>query len=349
MPPKSDADDSVQGSNVDRDESTYLNGNVKAQFEHENGGKVYKWKIVWPNVYWYIVLHSLSGYGIYLAATQAMWTTIVWAILLYIAGGLGITGGAHRLWAHRSFKAKFPLRVILMIFNCIALQNDVIEWARDHRVHHKHSETDADPHNATRGLFFSHMGWLLVRKHPSVAEKGKGIDLSDLKADPVLRFQRKYYYQLVLLYCVIMPAAVPAYFWGESVWTAFLVATVLRYTWTLHCTWTINSIAHMFGNRPYDKNINPRQNLTAAFWALGEGWHNYHHVFPYDYRASENPYMINLTTVFIDMFGAIGWAYDRKTVSKQGIARKMVRSGDNSQTIPNSTTDQAEDPEHVDY
>jgi stearoyl-CoA desaturase (delta-9 desaturase) len=71
------------------------------------------------------------------------------------------------------------------------MQNDIIEWARDHRVHHKFSETDADPHNAHRGFFFSHIGWLLVRKHPSVKEKGKGIDLSDLLNDPVCAMQRK--------------------------------------------------------------------------------------------------------------------------------------------------------------
>ena len=70
-------------------------------------------------------------------------------------------------------------------------QNDIIEWARDHRVHHKYSETDADPHNATRGFFFAHIGWLLVRKHPDVKTKGKQLDLSDLLADPVCAMQRK--------------------------------------------------------------------------------------------------------------------------------------------------------------
>ena len=73
----------------------------------------------------------------------------------------------------------------------LSFQNDIIEWCRDHRVHHKYSETDADPHNAKRGFFFAHIGWLLVRKHPDVKEKGKQLDLSDLYADPVCRFQRK--------------------------------------------------------------------------------------------------------------------------------------------------------------
>lgn len=73
----------------------------------------------------------------------------------------------------------------------IIFQNHIYEWARDHRVHHKYSETDADPHNATRGFFFSHIGWLLVRKHPDVKEKGKTLDTSDLDADPVVMFQKK--------------------------------------------------------------------------------------------------------------------------------------------------------------
>lgn len=72
-----------------------------------------------------------------------------------------------------------------------AMQNDIYEWSRDHRVHHKYSETDADPHNARRGFFFSHIGWLFVRKHRDVIEKGRKLDFTDLLDDPVVRFQRK--------------------------------------------------------------------------------------------------------------------------------------------------------------
>lgn len=108
-----------------------------------------------------------------------------------IAAAQGITSGAHRLWAHRSYKAKLPLRIILGIFQTVALQNHIYEWVRDHRVHHKFTDTNADPHNVTRGFFFSHMGWLLVRKHPEVFSKGKTVDLSDLEADVVVRVQRR--------------------------------------------------------------------------------------------------------------------------------------------------------------
>jgi len=326
-------------SGVDGSSSSYTDGDIldllpeEAQIsslKKEEKTQPEKTRIVWRNVAWYSMLHLAAAYGFYVTVTQAMWYTIIWAYFLYVVGGLGITAGAHRLWSHRSFKANAPLRFILMIFNCVALQNDVIEWVRDHRVHHKYSETDADPHNSTRGMFFAHIGWLMVRKHPDVIRKGKGLDLSDLFKEKILVFQRKFYRPLAILLCFIIPTLVPVYFWGESAWVAYFTAGVFRYTWLLHCTWAINSIAHAFGNKPYDKNISPAQNLTAAIVALGEGWHNYHHSFPYDYRTSEFPYTFNFTTVFIDFFGYIGWAYDRKAVSKETIEKKKLRSGDHS-------------------
>lgn len=138
---------------------------------------------------------------------------LVLAYALAWFGGMGITAGAHRLWCHRSYKAKWPLRLILAIANTASFQNSIYDWVRDHRylldaifpynivrninsiiyrVHHKFTDTNADPHNATRGFFFSHMGWLMVKKHPDVKLKGKTIDMTDLKQDPIVMFQKRY-------------------------------------------------------------------------------------------------------------------------------------------------------------
>ena len=136
------------------------------------------------------------------------------AFALFIFGGFGITGGAHRLWAHRCYKANLPLRIFAALGQTLSVQvriicefkkkktrfndafnsypqNDIYVWSRDHRVHHKFSETDADPHNARRGFFFAHVGWLLCKKHPEVKRRGKTVDMSDVLQDPVVIFQRK--------------------------------------------------------------------------------------------------------------------------------------------------------------
>ncbi|EDV49358.1 acyl-CoA Delta(11) desaturase [Drosophila erecta] len=286
-------------------------------------------KLVWRNIIAFGYLHLAAVYGAYLMFTSAKWQTVITAYLLYVVSGLGITAGAHRLWAHRSYKAKWPLRLILVIFNTIAFQDAAYHWARDHRVHHKYSETDADPHNATRGFFFSHVGWLLCKKHPEVKAKGKGVDLSDLRADPILMFQKKYYMLLMPIACFIIPTLVPMYAWGESFMNAWFVATMFRWCFILNVTWLVNSAAHKFGGRPYDKFINPSENISVAILAFGEGWHNYHHVFPWDYKTAEfGKYSLNFTTAFIDFFAKIGWAYDLKTVSTDIIKKRVKRTGD---------------------
>lgn len=291
-------------------------------------------KLVWRNIIAFGYLHLAALYGLWLLLTSAKLATSAFAMFMYTVSGLGITAGAHRLWAHRSYKARLPLRIILAIFNTVAFQDCAMHWARDHRVHHKYSETDADPHNATRGFFFSHIGWLLCRKHPDVINKGKGVDISDLKADPVLQFQKKYYMLVMPIACFIIPTIVPVYLWGETWTNAWFVATMFRYTFILNVTWLVNSAAHTWGSKPYDRSINPSENKSVAIFAFGEGWHNYHHVFPWDYKTAElGNYRLNLTTAFIDFFAKIGWAYDLKSVSNEIIEKRVRRTGDGSHNL----------------
>jgi stearoyl-CoA desaturase (delta-9 desaturase) len=294
------------------------------------GGRIAKtppMQIVWRNVIFFAILHIGALYGIYLIPS-AMPYTWLWTAVAYIMNALGITAGAHRLWAHRSYRARLPLRIVLGLFNSMAFQNDIIEWSRDHRMHHKYSETEADPHNANRGFFFSHCGWLMVRKHPEVKEKGKQIDMSDLLNDPVCAVQRKFYVPSVVLLCFVVPTIIPVYFWGESAWNAYFICAVLRYVAALNVTWTVNSIAHLWGNRPYDWRISPVENIFVTVGACGEGFHNYHHVFPSDYSTSEHGWRINPTTIFIDCMAAIGLVSDRKKMSREAVRRRMERSGD---------------------
>lgn len=285
--------------------------------------------LVWRNIILMSILHLGALYGLILLPSVSL-PTLAWSVVCYFISALGVTAGAHRLWSHRTYKASFPLRVFLALANSMAFQNDVFEWARDHRVHHKFSETDADPHNATRGFFFAHIGWLMVRKHPDVIEKGRKLELSDLKADKVVMFQRRHYKLSVVMLCFVVPMFVPWYFWSESLWVGYFVPGLLRYAVVLNATWLVNSAAHIWGNRPYDKSINPRENPLVAFSAIGEGFHNYHHTFPFDYATSEFGIKLNFTTAFIDTMCFLGLAKDPKRVSKEVIMARRQRTGDGS-------------------
>jgi len=290
----------------------------------------YQQQIVWRNVILFVILHSVAAYGIFLVVLGVVQVkTFVTMWLVGWSSGLGITVGAHRLWSHRCYKARLPMRILLAIFQTLAVQNDIYEWVRDHRVHHKFNDTDADPHNSTRGFFFSHMGWLMVRKHSDVVTKGRTVDMSDLEADPVVMWQKKYYLLLVPIVSFLIPPLIPYYLWNERYWYSFIIVGILRYAITLHITWLVNSAAHIWGTRPYDKNISPSENPTVALLAFGEGWHNYHHTFPWDYKAAElGNYQLNISTAFIDVCAYLGLAYDLKTANASLVLNRSRRTGD---------------------
>ncbi|CAH1990385.1 unnamed protein product [Acanthoscelides obtectus] len=152
----------------------------------------FKRQTIWKLVLFYGTLHVLGWYGLYRACVYCHTVTVLYSIIVGVASQIGINMGAHRLYAHRSFKAKLPLRIALVILDTIAGMYTLYYWVRDHRQHHKYTDTDADPHNSSRGFFFSHVGWLMSKKHPAVREYGKTIDVHDLESDKAVMFQKRY-------------------------------------------------------------------------------------------------------------------------------------------------------------
>ncbi|CAG9858145.1 unnamed protein product [Phyllotreta striolata] len=289
----------------------------------------YKKVLVWESIIVLGTFHVISTYALWLILSlQIGLKTLIFTWLMEILAILGSTAGSHRLWSHRSYKAKWQLKLFLAVAQTVAFQKTIFEWARDHRIHHKYTETDADPHNVKRGFFFAHMGWLFVRKHPDVIAKGKTIDLNDIYSDRIVMLQRKYYFPLVLVLCFAIPTYIPIYYWGETFSKSFSM-NVLRHVIGINITGLVNSIAHTWGYRPYDKNIAPSESLLCSLFTCGEGWHNFHHAFPSDYKTGELGFgFINLTTGFIDLMAILGLAYDLKTASEELIRAKMANRGD---------------------
>jgi len=262
--------------------------------------------------------HAFALYGLFMVAWHdARMRLLVEVFVMWQICGFGITVGAHRLWAHRSFEAKLPARVFLMILNSIASQGSILHWARDHRTHHRHSETDKDPHNAKKGFWYAHMGWLLLNKPDEVKHAGREIDCRDLYADPVVMLQKRFDPWWNFSFCFLLPAF---YGWAVygSFWLGFFVHGCLRWIVVLHATWCVNSVAHLWGDRPYDPKSNPAENVWVSVGAVGEGWHNWHHAFPFDYAASELglSFQWNPSKLLIDFLAAIGQVTHRKRATK---------------------------------
>lgn len=284
-----------------------------------------KWKIL--NVISICIFHVLAIYAIEQTYKYAKLETIYWLIFTSLLAGFGVTAGVHRLWCHRSYKATKSFRYFLALCYSIAGQNTIYDWVRDHRVHHKFSDTDADPHNIKRGFWFSHVGWLMQTKHPDVIKYGEKISMKDVEDDPVVQWHQKYFIPLKLFLCFIIPTVLPIYLWNETIFMAIMSQPILRYCFTLNSTWSVNSFAHLYGNKPYNQNICPVENPFIAFFAIGEGWHNYHHVFPWDYKAAESPlYKLNFTTFLLDMAARFNFVYDRKQASTELVYKTIHQS-----------------------
>uniref|UniRef100_A0A3P8PQ29 Stearoyl-CoA desaturase b n=1 Tax=Astatotilapia calliptera TaxID=8154 RepID=A0A3P8PQ29_ASTCA len=216
----------------------------------------------WRNIIVFILLHLGALYGLILISSTSP-STLAWSEYS------GNPGACLVVRLHMGKMEADPLYLRCDILHAFSLsmcmQKNIYEWVRDHCLHHKYVCTDADPHNASRGFFFSHIGWLLVQEHPDCAEKKQKLSLSDLTTDKVVMFQKRHYVVSMLVLWFLVPTLVPWYFWGESLVVGCFVPGLLRHVAVLNATWLVNSVAQMWGNRPYDKNINPRENKFVSF------------------------------------------------------------------------------------
>jgi stearoyl-CoA desaturase (Delta-9 desaturase) len=207
-------------------------------------------KINWFMVYYITVIHLGAIVGL-TCLLDCKWSTLGWILMWYYLTGLGITMGAHRLWAHRSCKAHDCARFVLVLCNAIANQGTIFHWVRDHRVHHKYSDTPSDPHNSGRGFFFAHMGWFLVKKDKCVSEAADKPNYDDLWADWTVSLQQKFNPWSNLFMCFVFPTVVivTVLLHGEAFWKALFITGFLHYVLVLHATWLVNSAAHFYGYR----------------------------------------------------------------------------------------------------
>ena len=273
-----------------------------------------KTSLHYTNIIYLASHHILALYACYHLPSIFSYRIILELFLsTQLTGMLGITAGAHRLWSHKSFEAAWPVRFVFMLGNSAAHQGSIYQWTRDHRMHHKHTDTELDPHSIQYGFWYSHVGWIFFRKTDRFRAASRLIIMDDIKKDSIVMFQHRNYFILSHLFCFILPALYGKYMWN-SAWIGYFYFGVLRWVVLLHSTWCVNSVAHMWGTTPYNPKISSKQSMITSIIAVGEGWHNYHHTYPYDYRASEfnwnNEW--NPTTLLLDSLSSVGLVWNKK-------------------------------------
>lgn len=255
------------------------------------------------------------------------------SVIYYYITGLGITAGYHRLWAHRSYNASPVLQYILACAGAGAVQGSIKWWSRGHRAHHRYTDTDLDPYSAHHGFWWAHVGWMLVKPRTKIGVA----DVSDLTRNKVVRWQHENYLSLLAIMGFIFPTLVAGLGWGD--WRGgFFFAGAARLLFVHHSTFCVNSLAHWLGETPFDNKHSPRDHIITALVTIGEGYHNFHHQFPMDYRNAYWSLGYDPTKWLIKATSLLGMATHLKTFPENEIRKgvytmKLQKLADESGSI----------------
>ncbi|ODV87419.1 hypothetical protein CANARDRAFT_26819 [[Candida] arabinofermentans NRRL YB-2248] len=275
--------------------------------------------INWLN---FILVLGVPAIGFaYTAKIPLQFKTAVLAVILYCFGGLSITGGYHRLWSHRAYEARDPIKIFFALFGAASIEGSIKWWSHSHRVHHRYTDTHRDPYDARRGFWYSHLGWMMLVPNPRYKARA---DISDLTDDWIVRVQHRHYLLIMVFMAFIFPGAIAGYFWGDF-WGGFLYAGILRAFCIQQATFCVNSLAHWIGEQPFDDRRTPRDHILTALVTFGEGYHNFHHEFPSDYRNALKWYQYDPTKVLIYLCSKVGLAYNLKRFSQNAIDQGILQ------------------------
>lgn len=245
------------------------------------------------------------------------WLLIPGAIM-YVCTGFSITGGYHRLFAHRSYQANPMIKLFYLLFGAAAGENSVLKWATDHRIHHQNVDTDHDPYDISQGFFYAHVGWIIRAQDLSNSNYPK-----DLANDKLVMWQDRNLLAITF-FVNFLPCLLVGYLTGS--WLgSFALVGFLRVTGVHHATFFINSLCHMLGKRPYDDNQTARDSFFLALLTFGEGYHNFHHTFQLDYRNGIRWYQWDPTKWAVNLMSRVGLASNLKRTSEISILRAKMK------------------------
>ncbi|MEM6560066.1 MAG: fatty acid desaturase [Planctomycetota bacterium] len=250
---------------------------------------------------------------------------------MYLVTAVGITVGYHRLFTHKSFETGPIMTTIMAVLGAMALEGPVLKWVATHRLHHQHSDDHADPHSPHHhgegivgmlmGLYHAHMGWLL-RGDPKKLYRY----VPDLSRDRLIRVLSDYWF-LWFIIGLLIPTVIGGLL--TMTWTGaflgFLWGGVVRVFLVHHVTWSINSVCHMWGTRPFDSHDESRNNVVFGILGLGEGWHNNHHAFPTSARHGLRWWEFDASYILIRVMEKLGLAWNVRVPSAARLKAKAAQ------------------------
>ncbi|XP_054083378.1 acyl-CoA Delta-9 desaturase [Zeugodacus cucurbitae] len=284
----------------------------------------------WPSVLFYLHLHILGLYGIFIMFTSASLLTILFTFTLTFLGILGATAGAHRLWAHQTYTASTSLRIFLMLCQTLAGQGSIYGWVQTHRLHHQKFRQEDDPFYSGRNFLAAQVHSQIMSYTPEQEQLLKQVDMSDIEEDKVVMFQKKYYWVLYFFLHVLLPVNAPLEYWGDSIASATFVAFSLRYLIVLNVCWLINSAHFIWG---LDKNFKASDS-NSVFFITKSYWPQYHYLLPNDYQSGEfGDYSNDFITAMIRVFAALDLAMDLRTISSVAVRKGLTTAVETGRPI----------------
>jgi stearoyl-CoA desaturase (delta-9 desaturase) len=251
-----------------------------------------------------------------LALQGLNWSEAGMLVLMYVLIGMSVTIGYHRLFSHRAFQAAWPLRLAVLLLGAAAFENSALWWCSDHRHHHRFADDPReDPYAISKGFWHAHWLWVMEGEVRPLAGVG------DLQRDPLVRWQHRYHFWIG---AAVALAPVYVGLATGNVWGQAVMGVLLRIVLTHHSTFLINSAAHFFGSQPYSDANSARDNGLLAPLTFGEGYHNFHHMWQWDYRNAPNWYQWDPGKWLINVFAWVGLARGLRRVSRTEIRRARV-------------------------
>ncbi|KAI9204440.1 uncharacterized protein BJ171DRAFT_505839 [Polychytrium aggregatum] len=278
----------------------------------------------WDNVDW---LHTTLLTITPLTALYALmtvplyWQTALWGFVYYLITALGITAGYHRYWAHRSYDASLPFQLFLAFAGTGAFEGSIRWWSRGHRAHHRYTDTPKDPYSFKKGFLWAHIGWMIMKQDSSCVGR---VDISDLNRNRLVMLQHKYYLLFAPFCAFVFPSLVAGLLWGDFV-GGFFFAGIARQVFVHHATFCVNSLAHWVGEQPFDDKRTPRDHFITALVTCGEGYHNFHHEFPSDYRNAIKFWQYDPTKWLIFLSSLVGLTYNLKMFPENEIQKGRLQ------------------------